>query len=210
MRKIDILTDIETLGREKECPIIQIAALAFDEYGIVGKFDCKTTLEDERVVSVNIETLKWWLSTNPKQLSDILTYNPQTPINNIGTSCCGNCFCTEELLLKAFSDWVKNLSTYPNQEDVYLWGNGILFDNKLLKDSMEKHNIEYPIHYRNNRDLRTLIEIAANMTGCESEKEFRQKFVDPNLVEHEAFNDVLNEYEAMKATFKIIYSKSKE
>ena len=207
---IDIIVDIETLGRSPRCPITQFSAVAFDRdnnFKVVSTFDLSTEIKGE--VTVNAETLKWWLEENPnlllKQLNGVHspkyetqkgTYHPYHRYYGL----CSN----EKEIIKRFCDWFYNLTVDYGERNILLWGNGILFDNRIIKEKCELYGIEYPIFYRNDRDIRTLTQIAADITGCESEKAFREQFVNTANEEHNSFNDCLNEYEAVKAALKII------
>ena len=143
--RIDIMTDIETLGTQEDVAIIQLSAIAFDINSgeIIDTFDEYVDIENMKALIIDGSTLKWWLKDEKRDvLSDILKK--------------GNKKLKRTLF--EFEKWIKNLEC--DNKEKYLWGNGILFDNRIIKESMHKYDITYPIFYRNDRDVRTIAELA--------------------------------------------------
>lgn len=172
MRK-DIMVDIETLGTSADATIFQISAISFDiKTGTYySTFNKIANIEDNHSLKVDGSTLKWWLNTNKELLSELL---------NSGKG-------SSEDLLEEFYGWLKSQSE--DMKDVYLWGNGILFDNKMIQCQLEDEGWDYPIFYKNDRDVRTIVDLASVKLGI-SEKELKQKYEDNSLVEHNALDDV--------------------
>lgn len=174
--RIDIMVDIETLGNKSDSTIIQIAAAAFDiNTGEIFSYMNEIADIEQNKESLNVtgSTLKWWMKTNPQLLNDLL---------NGGTK-------SSSWVIGYFHAWLQQ---YVDDNDVYLWGNGILFDNKMIQHQMELNNLNYPIFYRNDRDLRTLVELTSVKFGI-SEKELRELYYDSDLTAHNAFDDVHNQ-----------------
>lgn len=172
MKRIDIMLDLETLGIVGDVPIIQISAIAFDIISgeHIGKFDQKIKISDN--LTINKSTLKWWLQTDAKLLESILSD--------------GN--ASEAISISNFISWINaTIEEAGSKELVYLWGNGILFDNRIIHHKCEKYGYKYPIFYRNDRDLRTLLELACMKT----EKDFDElkKSAHSGLVQHDALDD---------------------
>lgn len=170
--RIDIMTDIETLGTKSDSTIIQISAIAFDiksgEH--ISKFNRIADITENKNMKVTGGTLIWWLNTNKELLVELL---------NEGEG-------SSEKLLIDFNDWLIGLSL---EGELHLWGNGILFDNKMIQHQLENIGLMYPIHYRNDRDVRTIVDLTSAKLGI-SEKELKVKFNDETLVKHDAFDDV--------------------
>lgn len=166
------MVDIETLGNESDSTIFQIAAVAFDikTGATTARFNKISDIEQNSFNYVTGSTLKWWLNTNKELLTELL---------NKGKG-------SSEDLLNNFHEWLTSIET---KGDIYLWGNGILFDNKLIQHQFEDAGLEYPIFYRNDRDVRTIVDLAGEKLGL-SEKELKERFKSKNLVEHDAFDDV--------------------
>lgn len=183
--RIDIMVDIETLGTSPDSTVIQIASMAFDiQTGEVkDKFNMIADIEkNELPISATGGTIKWWLNTNADLFKKLL---------NEGNA-------SSEEVIKYFYNWINKLRQKEMNEkkdltllgDLYLWGNGILFDNKIIQHQMKMVGLDYPIFYRNDRDVRTIVDLAGAKSGL-SEKELKAKFNDESLVAHNAFDDVI-------------------
>lgn len=173
--RVDIMTDIETLGTNTDSTIIQISAVAFDiTTGEIHRaFNRIADIEkNDNEIKVTAGTLKWWQKINPELFSDLL---------NGGTD-------SSEGILSDFYEWLSNFEV----KNTYLWGNGILFDNKMIQAQMENIGLNYPIHYKNDRDVRTILELTAMKKGL-SEKDIKEvinrKMKDKNLTHHNALDD---------------------
>lgn len=176
MKRIDIVVDLETLGNKIDSSIIQFSAVAFNINSgeILGEFNEFIDTDLEEVNSTS-STIAWWLRTNPTLLLNILDKGFASNQN------------TKDVLLK-FNNWIDSF-----EADPYLWGNGILFDNKIIEFNCNLYGVPYPIFYRNDRDIRTLIELVAvkrNMLA----KDLLAFFNDSNLVAHYGLDDC--KYEA--------------
>lgn len=184
--RVDIMVDLETLGTKSDSTIIQISAIAFDiktgEY-----FDTFNQIADisknTLPLKVTGSTLQWWVNTNKELFADIL---------NGG-------HVSSEQVLRNFNDWITSLHL-AGVENIFLWGNGILFDNVMIRHQFENVDFEYPIFYRNDRDLRTLVELASIKLGV-TEKALREKHYNQDLIAHDAFNDVKNQINLAVACF---------
>lgn len=138
----------------------------------LSQFDEVANISLNEKLTVDGNTLKWWLKTNKDLFAELLNS--------------GN-YSSEIILLK-FQKWLKKLGKN-DMRDVFLWGNGILFDNKMIQHQMELCGLEYPIFYKNDRDVRTVLELASLKTG-KSEQELKDMFNDDLLVAHNAIDDV--------------------
>jgi hypothetical protein len=170
-KRLDIMCDLETLGIDSDAAVFQISAIAFDiETGTeFCAYNEIADIANSRII-VNGSTLKWWLNTDKELLANLL---------NAGTM-------TEHELVEDFHSWLTHLSEL---YDLYFWGNGILFDNRFVKEKFESNGLKYPIFFRNDRDVRTLLELAAKKTGI-SEKEIQESCIIPNTEKHNAIDDV--------------------
>ncbi|EJQ43996.1 hypothetical protein IEQ_04783 [Bacillus cereus BAG6X1-2] len=185
--RLDIMTDIETLGTNSDSTIIQISAIAFDietgeyheEFNRVADIS-----KNVNPIQVTGATLQWWSNTNIELYKQLLN-------SGMGSS---------EKILLDFNIWLKNLS---HQGDLYLWGNGILFDNKMIQHQFELLGLTYPIFYKNDRDVRTIVDLASKKLGV-SEKELKKQFEDENLVHHNAFDDVKYQINLVAGCYKTL------
>lgn len=170
--RIDIMTDIETLGTNSDSTIFQISAIAFDinTGKHISNFNQVADITENKNMNVTGGTLVWWLNTNRELLTDLL---------NKGEG-------SSNQLLINFNQWLLELSL---EGELHLWGNGILFDNKMIQHQLESIGLKYPIHYKNDRDVRTIVDLTCSKLGI-SEKELKEKFNDDTLIKHDAFDDV--------------------
>lgn len=170
--RLDIMVDIETLGKNTDSTIFQISAVVFDitTGNLKDSFNKCVDISKEPI-KADGSTLKWWLSTNKELFSELLL----------------NGEVSESELIDSFQSWLFSKTV---SNDVYLWGNGILFDNKILQAKIHSFGLKYPIFYRNDRDLRTLIEMASLKLGTTPEL-FKETVPMLELRKHDAYGDVM-------------------
>lgn len=178
MKRIDVMVDLETLG-VKDCPpVFQIAAKAFDitTGKIIADFN---ELCDYRTSKSEIEegTLSWWNAPERKDLFKELTDK------GIASR------LTEEDLIRKFCIWFSALG---ESKTVFLWGNGVNFDNRIIQNKCRQHGLKYPVFFRNDMDMRTVIEMAAMKLGYNDQIEYR-KAVKFEGTAHDANDDVTNQ-----------------
>lgn len=186
--RVDIMTDIKTLGTHSDSTIIQISAIAFDiktgEH--LSKFNQIADItKNDKSLKVTGDTIKWWLNTNKELFAELINGGKQS---------------SENVLIN-FHTWLVRFTE--DWKPVYLWGNGILFDNKMIQHQFEQLNLEYPIFYRNDRDLRTLVDLASVKLGI-TEEELKEKFNDDSLVAHNAFDDVIYQINLAVNCFRVL------
>jgi hypothetical protein len=173
MSRIDVMVDIETLGTSSNATVFQVAAIAFDirtgEH--IDNFNGISDIGKNETLNVDGDTLKWWLNTNKELLTELLN-------NGEGSS---------EELLRDFHTWLLGLTL--ETKELHLWGNGILFDNKLIEAQLTDIGLFYPINYKNDRDVRTIVDLAGAKLGL-TEKELKDQYNDESLVHHDAYDDV--------------------
>lgn len=195
MTRVDIMVDIETLGTKSDSTIFQIAAMAFDINNgvIIKEFNMIADIEkNERPLQVTGSTLKWWLKTDKNLLFDLLHAGDRS----------------SEAILNHFYHWIKGFGISPDDmSNVYLWGNGILFDNKMIQHQFELLGLDYPIHYKNDRDMRTLLELAS-LKEQVSEKVLKDRFTNLSLRHHNAYDDVRYQINVVTCCYKIVTEDS--
>lgn len=185
-KRLDIMVDIETLGTEADSTIFQIAAATFDinTGEILSKFNEIADIGKNETMSVTGDTIKWWLNTNKELLHALLSSGTRS----------------SEDTLRLFQLWLKQMKP---ENDLYLWGNGILFDNKMIEHQLESMGLEYPIFFRNDRDVRTIVELASVKLGM-SEKGLKTSYEDPSLIAHDAFDDVIYQIQLVVGCYKAL------
>lgn len=189
--RIDVVCDIETLGTGQSPPVFQIAAWAFDIKTGELKYSYNHKADIAQMTNIEGGTLKWWLQTNRELLANL-----------VGAGSVSECVHSTECdLITSFIFFLNSLKD--QYDEVYFWGNGILFDNRIISQKCKDYNLVYPIHYRNDRDIRTLLELACIKTG-----KTREEFEGTrNFIEHDAFNDAVFEKEVICKAYKTIISE---
>jgi hypothetical protein len=181
------MTDIETLGTNSDSTIIQISAIAFDiltgEH--LSAFNQIVDITKNKEMNVTGSTIKWWLNTNKDLLQELLNRGEYS----------------SEQVLKNFHKWLRGLNSGENE--VYLWGNGILFDNKMIQHQLEQIGLDYPIYYKNDRDVRTLVDLTSRKLGI-TEKELKDRYNDDSLVGHNALDDVKYQIKLVTGCYEIL------
>ncbi len=119
--------------------------------------------------------LKWWITQSPRA-KDI--FNSRDAV-------------TLESALKDFSEFVSQV------ENVCVWGNGSSFDNVILKNSYNKLSMPIPWNFRNDRDVRTIIALAQDISGFDSKKE-----VVMDGIAHNALDDAIYQAKYVHFAFK--------
>ena len=187
MNRIDVMIDIETLGKTECPPVFQLVAKAFDiQTGeIIDSFhstcDISTTKSE-----IENETVIWWMKTNFKLFVQLLADG----VNS------GN---TEEKMIKDFINWFNDLKGDITHK--FLWGNGVLFDNRIISAKCRQYGLAYPVYYRNDMDMRTIIEIAAMKLGFDNQKTYRDS-VKFEGTAHDADCDVDNQIKNIVRAYK--------
>lgn len=182
------MTDIETLGTNSDSTIIQISAMTFDiATGEIHAFYNQIADIEKNEMPLNVTggTIKWWLNTNKELFANLV---------NSGNH-------SSEGVLRNFHKWLCELED--SGSDLYLWGNGILFDNKMIQHQFENLNLKYPIYYRNDRDVRTIVDLASEKLRI-TEKDLKERFNDENLVHHNAFDDVKYQINLVVGCYKAL------
>ena len=186
MKQIDVMVDLETLG-VKDCPpVFQLVAKAFDIKTGEILADFSETC-DYRTTKSEIEekTLAWWNDPERIELFRQLT--------NRGFES----GLTEEELFKRFCIWFSSLG---DSRDVFLWGNGVNFDNRIIQKKCEQYGLVYPVFFRNDMDMRTIIEAAAMKLGYKDQIEYRAA-IEFKGTKHNADDDVTNQIRDLVRAF---------
>jgi hypothetical protein len=191
--RTDITIDLETLSTSNNPVILQLAAVAFNiETGVVyRKYNMYISLKSCLDVGLRIDanTLEWWTRQDNNLFQQVLSGKKQL-----------------KQTLNDFNKWLTSV-TIENQstkEQIHLWGNGILADNTWLKSAYEACDMIYPIHFLNDRDIRTLLEIAAKRADI-STNDIRNK-IPQQGEKHNALNDALYASKLISTCWSLISS----
>lgn len=130
-----VMLDLETLGTEPECAIVQIGAVRFGTDGLGETFEAQVDAEScERVgLDTDAATMQWWVTQDNAEA--VLT---------------GGDDITAVL---------KQLDHYLHGVDE-LWANSPAFDCAILDAAFEAIGMDAPWEYYQERDYRTLSHLA--------------------------------------------------
>lgn len=172
--RVDVMVDIESMDMNGEDgTIIQLSAVKFDlmSGNIRSEFNMYVDIDKQEMVAGS-NSIRWWLETPQKVgvLKEILRKGKTS----------------EKEVIQQFNNWLVNDGK--SKDNVYLWGNGILDDNRVLRNKFSKYNLKSNINYNNHRDVRTLVDIVSEKTGMSQYNIFGES-MDSKKVSHNALND---------------------
>lgn len=137
------MLDLETYGTTPGCAIFSIGAVLFDPRlsdRIAAEFYVEINKESELDIGLFTEqsTLNWW-----KTIGEIP--NGTTPITEA---------------VKSFLLWLSNAGQLTGHPITEAWANSPSFDYVLLKTIISKLELQWPLPFYMERDVRTLRAIA--------------------------------------------------
>ncbi|WP_256682179.1 3'-5' exonuclease [Klebsiella grimontii] len=143
---VHVMLDLETMGKKSDAPIVSIGAVIFDpETGFLGETFYKVVSLESAVswgAEIDPSTVIWWMKQSSEARSEIAN---------------DNAIQLDDALLQ-FSEFV--FENIPGGcETAQIWGNGATFDNTVLRSSFERACLDCPWDYRNDRDVRTMVEL---------------------------------------------------
>lgn len=169
----DVAIDCETLGTRWDAPILSIGAVAFDrKTGKLGQefyqeIDFASACKSGRVDG---NTVAWWMSQNSQARQIFHSQNSKFALATA---------------LQSFTSWGRAL---PGQ--IQPWGNGIMADIAWLEHAYDVGTVglREPWHFRNVRDMRTIVDIYWHVRKTDPWKQ-----VDTSGVAHNALDDARNQ-----------------
>ena len=139
------MMDIETLSTDSNGVITTISAVQFNlESGKMGK-TFETAIEIKPQVDagavIDIDTVVWWMSQDEEAIKAMLRIKKVSVFK----------------ALTDFNAWIVSLGFPLN--NMKLWGNGVSFDNVMVRNIYKRHDIEFILPYWCDNDVRTLVTI---------------------------------------------------
>jgi len=190
------MVDLETFGVNDDAPVIQISAKTFilgqNDSAQLGQqaqsFDMSLDFSTVGGLDVQISTLMFWLKDahNTETLKQMLNKN-----DNVAS---------EVEMWRLFHSWLTH-AVKSGQGDVRIWGNGISFDVVKVKKNFARFGLDYPIDFWNERDVRTITDLASQVLNM-TPRAF-QKSV-PNDNKHDALADVEWQIKYVQKAFKLL------
>lgn len=147
MRQIHIVLDLETMGVKQDAAIIEIGMVIFNHTGqegtanLIEQWSSAVSLENSmlRGGTVSPKTIEWWMDTDRTEARDNWIASPKQGIH---------------VALNAVAARILKYSAINPLP--LIWGNGVNFDNEILKSAYERLEIKVPWGYRQDADFRTL------------------------------------------------------
>jgi DNA polymerase III epsilon subunit-like protein len=134
-----VMLDLETLATDSNAQIVSIGAVKFDSRGLGSEFYSTIILEGNSPFSVNPQTVGWWFKQSQEARDALFTPEPKR-IQDV---------------LRDFQLWFKEAGDSGKE----VWGNGVNFDNTILRNAFEKCHIKCPWHFRDDRCYRTVVAL---------------------------------------------------
>ena len=149
-RFTDCVIDLETMGKGSFAPALEIGAVLLDRRtGEIGpKFSVSVSLDELMRFGAqpDASTIIWWMKQSEAARRAI--WEGQDKAVSVHSA------------LVRFSDFLAgDLDALPNPK-VKVWGNGATFDCTILRNTYERHGLIAPWAFWNDRDLRTVIDVA--------------------------------------------------
>ncbi|MDD9340215.1 MAG: 3'-5' exoribonuclease [Providencia heimbachae] len=145
MKYKHLMVDLETMSNKGNAAIVSIGAVAFEpSIGEIGPtfYQVVDLRSCERVgLHIDADTVLWWMRKSSEARAAIVAEGSDLSLalSNLG----------------AFSR--ENLT-----DDVQVWGNGVDFDNVILRNAYNVVGLEPFWKHWNNRCVRTIVELGRN------------------------------------------------
>lgn len=195
MEHIDLMLDLETLSTDFNAVIIQLAAVPFHLNGTpigpdVSNFNLLVNPISavKAGAKVNGDTVEWWL----KQDANV--------VNKVFVKAISEGRTLKEVL-EAFTAYIEDLKKRFNVKQVRIWGNGIKADNVWVESSYKMCGLKYPVSFRDDADVRTLV-----LLGREFGIDFKDKipFVGDK---HNAIDDCTHQIKYLTSIYTEVFSR---
>ena len=131
--KLDVMVDLEALGRRAGCKILSIGAVQFNADGLGAQFYTTVLIDEQHGLHEDAETLAWWAKQSPEARAAVFTVDSTKPR-----------LCEA---LEAFNLFLAQIG----HERVRVWGNGSDFDNAILYAAYAVATVEPGWKFWNSR-----------------------------------------------------------
>ena len=193
MSRIDVVVDLETLGVGINPVITQVGMVAFniDTGKVIARYrnEISITSSLDHGFVIDADTLRWWMNQD-----DLLTAKVMNGTKHVDT------------IVDEITKWLEAVvvTARTTNAGLYFWGNGILADNVWLKSAYKAVGRTYPIKYTNDRDVRTLLELAAKRIDQPTSAITNE--IDFKGNKHDALDDAMWEAELISKCWNLISS----
>ena len=140
-----VMLDIETLSANSNGVVTTISAVQFDLLtGEIGRsFEIALNIKEQVDCGgiIDIPTVTWWFS------QDIAAITAMLRLQKVDVA----------LGLLQLNNWFSSLGI--PVKDIKLWGNGVSFDNVMVRNLYKRHEIDFILPYWCDNDVRTLVTL---------------------------------------------------
>lgn len=189
MKIIDLMTDLETLGKYNSPVITQISAVPFNiETGEVfndhfNEF-CSPMSCVKYGLEIDADTFTWWLKQDKDTIENVL----------IKSILSGNDI---KAVLQNFNDFINKIKAKHNATEIRIYGNGVLSDIKWLESAYLAVDLSPAWSYREPSCVRSLIDNGKRFFHIDPKQD-----IPFTGVEHNAIDDCLHQIKYVCAIAK--------
>ncbi|KAB1579669.1 3'-5' exonuclease [Serratia marcescens] len=183
---MNIMLDIETLGRTGIAAIVAIGAVVFDPntHRLEHEFYC--VISEDEALKYGIsdeEAMAWWLA------------QPEATRQIFSQSHGAVAFIPA---LELFAQWLQRMLKI-HDGPVKIWSNGAGFDCLILRNGYTAAGLPCPWNFWNEFDVRTLVELGRQKLGADPKKDM--PFEGPG---HNALNDARHQAQYVSTIWQLL------
>lgn len=160
------MLDLETLSTTHDAAIVSVGAVLFDPVANqLGEefYQVVKLTNDAKDGIIEASTVYWWLTQSDDARAVFASKSTKS---------------LKDVLL-SFSQFVQTHSC----PDVQVWGNGSTFDNVILSSAYRRHELKQPWCFRNDRDVRTLLELGRSLRQFDAKQALSHTGVAHNALD---------------------------
>jgi len=197
MSTLDIMLDLETLGKSNSPVLVQLAAVSFraEDGAVLDSFNRKISPQSCSRVGLSCRgeddkgtTLDWWLTQDPAVFNKIVL----------------EAFSKGEdvvLVLQDFSRWLLEQKKKHNATSIKVYGKGPAADCVWLRSAYDAAKLEAPWKYWDDACVRTYLDIGYRVFGIKA------KDIPFEGNKHDAIDDCKYQIKCVSLVFNKIKNK---
>ncbi|MNG54860.1 hypothetical protein D3C79_129130 [compost metagenome] len=183
---MNIMLDIETLGRTSSAAIVAIGAVVFDPDTSLLNHDFYCVINESEALRYGMsdgEAMVWWLA-QPEAARQIFAQ--------------GNGAIAFTSALELFTQWLQRMQRI-HGGPVKIWSNGAGFDCVILRNGYTAAGLPCPWNFWSEFDVRTLVELGRQKLGADQKKDM--PFEGPG---HNALDDAKHQARYVSAIWQLL------
>ena len=147
---LGVMLDLETIGTGANAAVLSVSAVIFSLSSgqRFSEFEEFVDLEGQMAKGATIDssTFLWWLAQEKQAQALVLSGQERT--------------LPPSIVATMFCQWLKVNLSKKEMTSISLWGNGITADNTWLRNMFAREEVPFPLSFRQDTDMRTLISLA--------------------------------------------------